>query len=271
MEPLFAVSQKETLDPQLESYIKRDAVQTARFVEDRYQYVKHGQRVACGGLVETLRYRFYPHYKDNRSKRKWHVKTKGSSKEQGKRVDSELLQYTRTGKVEKKAHKMTSALLDYWIKKRNHTLQAAQLPVEIEGGWNKMTQADVITRDEKTGDLYLWEVKTGFPVGGFVKQDFFRAPFSAVKCTKYNIWQLQLHYTREALEQKGLRFKEANVIQIYEKIEKKEKSKRELVIKVHPQESWLSDAPKVITTKKYNPVLLYSLLNTQNPLPILQT
>jgi hypothetical protein len=65
------------------------------------------------------------------------------------------------------------------------------------------------------------------------------------------MWQLQLHYTRQALEQKGFHFKEANVIQIYEK-----KKEKDLIIKVHPQESWLTDAPKVAKTKHYKPVLL---------------
>jgi hypothetical protein len=157
----------------------------------------------------------------------------------------------RTGKAPKRAHKMTKSLLHYWIKEKKHTLQASQLPVEIEGGWNKMTQADIITRDEITGDLYLWEVKTGFPVGGFRQQDNFKAPLADVKCTKYNIWQLQLYYTRQALEQKGLRFKEANVIQIYEK-----KKERELIIKIHPQEDWLSRAPNLAASNHYKPIVI---------------
>jgi len=252
MNPFYAVN-SNSLHPQIESYIKNDSVRTAHFGEEdgRYHYEKHGQRIACGGLVDTLKYRFCPHYKDNRSKRNWRAKVRGSSKEQGKKVDSQLLEYVHTGKPPKKMHKMTDSLLNYWLKKRNHTLQASQLPVEIEGGWNKMTQADIITRDNKTGDLYLWEVKTGFPVGGFRKQGYFKAPFSHVKCTKYNMWQLQLHYTRQALEQKGLHFKEANVIQIYEK-----KKEKDLIIKIHPQESWLTGAPKVATTKSYKPILL---------------
>lgn len=255
MEPSFFATSLDpySLHPLLNQYIQLDAVKSAHFndKDGRYHYTKHGQRVACGGLVETLKYRFCPHYKDNRSKRNWKSNVRGSSKEQGKKIDNQLLEYVRTGKAPKRAHKMTKSLLHYWIKEKKHTLQASQLPVEIEGGWNKMTQADIITRDESTGDLYLWEVKTGFPVGGFRQQDNFKAPLADVKCTKYNIWQLQLHYTRQALEQKGLRFKEANVIQIYEK-----KKEKELIIKIHPQEDWLSRAPNLAASNHYKPIVL---------------
>lgn len=230
--PFFAVSKNAS--PALGAYLQLPVVKSASFSEadDRYHYTKHGQQVACGGLVQTLKYRFYQHYKDNRSKRRKGTRVRGSNKKQGKLVDAQLLQYVHVGKKPKRCTKMTTALLDYWHSK-GHTLEAAQLPVELVQ-WNKMTQADVITR--KNNQLYMWEVKTGFPIGGFRKQAFFSAPLHKVPCTKYNIWQLQMHYTMQGLRQQGLPIKAGNVIQVYSKDGK-------MQVKVHEEEPWLKQAP----------------------------
>lgn len=220
----------------IHDYVASPAVKSASFsdADERYHYTHHGQHVACGGLVQTLKHRFYPHYKDNRSKRRKGTRVRGSNKKQGKLVDAQLLQYVHVGKRSaiKRCTKMTTALLDFWSD-AGHTLEAAQLPVELNQ-WNKMTQADVITR--KNDRLYLWEVKTGFPIGGFRKQAFFSAPLHKVPCTKYNIWQLQMYYTKRGLQEQGLPIKEAAVIQVYSKDGK-------MNVKVHKEEPWLKEAP----------------------------
>jgi hypothetical protein len=254
MEPFFATVDTNNLHPALVKYIKTPAVQSASFdpTDGKYHYSAHGNQIACGGLVQTLKYRLYPHYKDNRSyRRNKKTNVRGSSKEQGKRVDSQLLQYVHVGKRPKRVNPMTSALLDYWHK-NGHELQAAQVPVPLRGGgWNKMTQADIITRNTLNGNLCLWEVKTGMPVGGFRTQDNFKAPLSKIKCTKYNIWQLQVHYTRIGLEEAEVPIKEANVIQVYSTKDKG------MQIKVHSEESWLKDAPSLfVADRKHAPVVL---------------
>lgn len=229
--PFFSVVKE--VHPSLQVYATSPLIKSTSFDESDgcYSYVSHGQRVKCGGLIKTLERKFYAHYKDNRSKRRVRsTKIRGSNKTQGKLVDSQLLHYVYTGKTPKRCSKMTSALLDYW-KSKGHVLQASQLPVVLHS-WNKMTQADVITRN-KMGQLCLWEVKTGVPVGGFRKQDNFNAPWQNVKCTKYNIWQLQMHYTRTGLVEGGLPIAEANVIQVYSTKDKG------IQIKVHEEEKWL--------------------------------
>jgi hypothetical protein len=250
--PFFAVV--KNAHPALTAYVHTPVVQSASFSEqdDRYHYTKHGQRIACGGLVQTLKYRFYAHYKDNRSKRRTGTRSRGSNKAQGKLVDSQLLHYVHVGKRPKRCTKMTQALLNYWSE-HGHTLEAAQLPVELVQ-WNKMTQADVITR--KNNQLYMWEVKTGFPIGGFRKQAVFAAPLQRVPCTKYNIWQLQMHYTMQGLRQQGLPIKQGCVIQVYSK-------DKQMQVKVHKEADWLSNAPSIAgqtvvtsTKKTHTPVVL---------------
>jgi len=230
--PFFGLDKEA--HPLLKTYVATPLIKSTSFDESSgcYSYTAYGQRVKCGGLVKTLEHKYYAHYKDNRSKRRTkQTNIRGSNKKQGKLVDSQLLHYVHVGKKPKRCSKMTSALLDYWNSK-GHVLQASQLPVVLRT-WNRMTQADVITKNKSTGELCLWEVKTGIPVGGFRKQDNFNGILSDVKCTKYNIWQLQLHYTRKGLQDEGLLISESNVIQVYSTKDKG------VQVKVHPEEKWL--------------------------------
>ena len=199
-------------------------------------FSKAGGTIKCGGLINTLKYRYYPKYKDNRSKRNWKkVKVKGSSSSQGKAVDKQVAA-SITGKAPR--HPMAKALLDYWHS-IGHELQAAQVPVELTDGWMKLTQADVITKDTKTGKLWVWEVKSGQPTGLFVQQGNFLGLLSDVKCTKLHIWHLQLHYTKLALLAAGVNIEEARVIQI------KENRGEGLKIKVHEQPEWTKKIPRM--------------------------
>jgi hypothetical protein len=246
--PFFGVVSKN-LDTRVASYINTPLIKSTSFDTNSgcYQYTSHGQRLRCGGLVNTLEYKYYSHYKDNRSKRRTKkTKIRGSNKKQGKLIDNQLLHRVHVGKTPPRCSKLTTALLDYW-KSKGHVLQASQLPVVLLN-WNKMTQADVITKHEKTGALCLWEVKTGVPVGGYRKQDNFQGILRDVKCTKYNIWQLQMHYTRAGLIQGGLPIEEANVIQVYSS---KDKGTQ---VKVHKEEEWL----KILESKEkvHQPVVL---------------
>lgn len=236
-------------DARISAYANSNLVQSASFKKSDgcYHYVNAGQKVACGGLIKALEWQFYPNYKNNRSKRKWkRTKVRGSTKEQGKIVDSGITKVVGTGKRPARLHKMSAALLDYW-KVAKHTLQAAQLPVVV-GQWNKMTQADLITRNEADGSLWLWEIKTGFPVGGFRHQGTMRHT-KDVPCTKYNIWQLQLHYTKLALQAAGVEITHSRIIQIYTK-------EKKLQIKVHEPADWLLDLPRIVPQKIHKPKVL---------------
>lgn len=225
----FTSASIDELHPSLCKHLLSTVAQSARFVEDQgYMYTKAGREITVGGLVNTLKYRYYPHYKDNRSKRKWKsTNIKGSSASKGKLVDSQLALACQ-GPLKGKQNPMVVRLLEYFQKELGHVLQAGQVPVEIPGGWLKMTQADLLTLDPKTGKLYLWEIKTGFPVGFHVKQGTFKGIEGNVDCKKLHIWHLQLHFTKLALQAAGVSVDEANVIQIYE-----EKNKKDFVVKVH--------------------------------------
>lgn len=247
--PFFGITKTE-VDSSILSYVDDPVIKSVAFDSNDgcYRYTAYGQRVKCGGLVKTLENKFYSHYKDNRSKRRTKsTNVRGSNKKQGKLVDSQLLQYVHVGKKPKRCSKMTEALLEYWNSK-GHVLQASQLPVVLRG-WNKVTQADVITKNKKTGELCMWEVKTGVPVGGFRKQDHFSVPLSDIACTKYNIWQLQMHYTRTGLRESGLDISEANVIQVYSTKD------NGIQVKVHKEEEWLKKL-NYQTERVHKPVVL---------------
>lgn len=206
----------DALHPLLATHLHSRLIQSARFDETAkcYKFERNGITVTCGGVHSMLRYTFYPHYQDNRSRRKGSVQIQGSSKSIGKRVDNEIALAVER-RLPKKPHKMTSALLNFW-KEAGETLQAAQVPVVLTTAQSRMTQADVITKDSK-GRLILYEIKTGAPVGFHIAQDTFQVEHvSDIKCTKKHIWQLQLAYTRMALEKSGVPIHASYVLQIYQ-------------------------------------------------------
>jgi hypothetical protein len=212
------------IDPTLAAHLSSPTAQSARFSEKlkKYTFTKAGRRLECGGLKNALRARYYSHYKDNRSRRNTKkTQIKGSTAKLGKRVDAELADAcaAKTKQLSKKWHPMTCELLKYWAE-RGHVLEACQVPVELVGvDAMRLTQSDVITTD-RAGRVWLWEVKTGFPVGfSRVQETFSRnTPLRTIACTKLNIWHLQLEFTRAALVNgAGVRIDETRVIQIYAK------------------------------------------------------
>lgn len=214
--PFFSHVPPANLHPQLAAHVETTMVKSAMFDEiaKRYSFIKAGGRITCGGLVYPLMRKFYPHYVRNRSRRDKKTRIKGSSEKQGKTVDRQLTEYTLTGAPPKRMSKMTGALIK-WFRERGHEPQAAQLPVEIPA-WFCMTQADYITRCRHTGQLWLWEVKTGAPIGVFVAQGVIaNLPGPPERCTGINIWHLQLHHTRKALEAAGIPIAESRVLQIH--------------------------------------------------------
>lgn len=240
--------------PLLALHLASEEVRTAHFADRRYHYTTcGGTRVACGGLLQLVKNRFYSHYKNTR-RRYRKTQKKGSSKKIGSKVDDDVKHAitdvlggvqvgddTRDTKKRRyktyKYHPLSKALLSH-IHEMGHSLEAAQVPVVIPGVF-KMTQADLITRN-KEGNLHLWEVKTGFPVGGYTKQG--KLCGTDVDCTKYNIWQLQLHYTRKALESAGVDIADASVIQVY-----KDSTQTQPVVKVHPEKTeWTNRLPQMI-------------------------
>lgn len=238
--PFFAqIPNESDLHESLRTYMASKLVQTAQFDPETkaYKIFKYGSMITCCGIHRALQTRYYSHYKSNRSTRKWsRTNIKGSSDVTGIRVDSEIIQYILDSSTMHRFHKYTVAILRYITSSLGHTMQAAQVPVSVFD-WNVATQCDLITRD-KQGELHVWEVKTGIPVGGFLSQGFFKtlrgANNSLIKCTGYTIWQLQLHFTSAALRASGVQVspKNCHIIQVYED------RKKGLITKIHEPEPW---------------------------------
>lgn len=234
------------MHPALAAYLESEVPRTTRYSEETkcFHYTKGERDVQCGGIHTWLRTLFYPHYKNNRSRRNHgSVAIVGSSHKQGVLVDTQL-QMLAEGKTipAKKLNKMTAALVA-WFCERGHELQAGQVPVELAQGWSRMTRADLITRCKADGRLWLWEIKTGFPVGFFREQGkFANAPLKDVPCTQKNIWLLQLHYTHQALCTMARLPIEADcsrVLQVYAK-KRGEGLPAQLIIEEHQAPAWLT-------------------------------
>lgn len=200
----------------LTAHIASDFGQRAGYNAARgsYQAPVQGRSVLLCGLVAKVRARHYPHHQANRSRRRHsRVNVRGSSSAQGKRVDHEL-QSAVVGHPVRRQHPMTSCLLAYWESK-GHRLVACQVPVRVRDFFMCMTEADVLTTDS-AGRLWLWEVKTGAPVGFHRRQGTLQHVRGAeVPCNGQALWQLQLHYTRRALEAAGVAVANARVIQVH--------------------------------------------------------
>lgn len=237
------------IDPSIEKYAQDrfcksvDLVKVGKY--SKYKFFHSGTEHTSGGLLTLLERTFYSHYQTNRSRRNHkHVMVRGSNDSKGKTVDRQISAWTSlggAGQRPKRLNKLAASLMKH-LEDLGHSPQAAQLPVLIPNTRPyRVTQADLITKDG-FNRLWLWEIKTGFPVGGFRKQDVFQHGIvdkngDAVPCTKYNIWQLQLHFTRQALESAGIEIAEARVIQVHEV-----KNKAEPQIKIHAQPEWVKSA-----------------------------
>ncbi len=270
---IFQAAPINRLHPSLARYLASSFAQSVRHndadPEGRgYVATVAGRQQVCGGLTRLLRARYYPNYKDNRSKRGRRVLIKGSSSAQGIQVDTDIGDYIAGNKTVEAVHPMARALIERF-EGNGHILQAAQVPVQIEPG--RITQADFITLDTRTNKLWLAECKTGIPIGLHTKQGVFKQTYRNVDNTKLNQWHLQLLYTKRSLIASGVDIAESRVVQIYEKRKKRtpaQKGKRlrgsstDLIIKEHVPPAWTASPQsqhyhqptlmkmKVLNTKK---------------------
>ena len=202
----------------LEEHLKTEFARKARYNARRKSYEAPimGRMTPHCGLVARIKKRHYEHHKSNRSKRKHGtVDLCGSTSALGKRIDREIAQPANA-----KHHGMTKSLRAHW-ELNGHRIVACQVPVRVPNFPYCMTQADVMTRDN-LGRLWLWEVKTGVPVGFNRKQGHLTAVDGApVPCNWPAIWQLQLLYTERALRAAGVPVVGSRVIQIHGRRSKK--------------------------------------------------
>lgn len=246
MKLFYSVTTNVTPHASITAHTASDFCATAHYSDALKQYVyrvRGVQPVHCYGVKSNMRYRYLPNqFKEMSGKRRWRTtKVKGSTSAVGKRVDAELVDYLAPLAGPKKPltrHKFTVKLIHLWTVEMKHTLQACQLPMLLEGQHNAMTQADVITRDERTGELWLWEVKTGMPVSLHRVNKAapnMRGVLSDVPCTKFNAWHLQLQLTRKACVAAGIPIAHSRVVQIFER---KSKGSTVLEVKQHLPPVW---------------------------------
>ena len=235
--PFYTViSPVELLDKHIVNYQKSTVVKTASFTNGTYFYVTPwGKPTYCGGLHSLLKKYFYPDYNPKHKTIAHKTNMKSSTSSHGKIVDKQLL-LLLGGKVPvNRKLAETKAILDHF-ESIGHIGQAAQLPVEIPKA-NRLTQADYITKCKVTGDLWLWEVKTG---GKNLEHEVATVYFNHIKgevpCTQTNIWQIQLHFTRKSLEVAGVPIKQARVIQVG-----KHQFSDHVRVLVHPQPEWIKN------------------------------
>lgn len=155
-----ASSQVPLLSPTLHAHLQSTICQSARFDKKvgAYRFIHGGRPVVCGGLLNTLKKRYYPRYKH--SKRRKATRAKGSSKKVGSRVDQEIADVI-DGRAKKILHPYTQAILKYLQKDNHHILLAAQVPTKIRNEL-KMTQGDFMTHCVTSGKTFLYELKCGW-------------------------------------------------------------------------------------------------------------
>lgn len=234
---MYSSVEASKLQPRLRAYLESAQCRGIQFDKKHkcYKVVgADGREVLYAGLIGKLKQLFYPHYKDTRRKSK--TQKKGSTAKLGKRIDDEICKVTASKKGQPlKLHQMTTRLLHSLLKEQGHILQAAQVPVQVRP-LLRITQADFITLHAESGELHMWELKTGYTPGMYTttgKGTFKGSHLEDVKCSKYGIWELQRYWTCRALQDAGVPIAQSHVINVYEDTKKKK-----VVVKVLDNLEW---------------------------------
>lgn len=180
---------KDQLHPRLLGSLEQGFVKTVRF--DGKSYCHEGQRYR--GIHSAIERRYYPLQWRIKS-RHYNTKKRGSSRAQGKAVERAIDRHVFEGKTLRQ--RMAKAVIATW-RAMNHEVQAAQWPVLL---WRKniCTQVDYLTQDMETGELWMWELKTGWPVCPRSPKRFRNLP-ERMPCTPFTRWDMQRAMTHWAL------------------------------------------------------------------------
>lgn len=240
---LYTVAPAQQLDASLSKYLATGFPESVSFDAKAKTYSSKGQ--LYGGLVNTLKSRYYPKYKDTKRRKK--TQKKGSNSVQGKRVDAEIMKLleprdVKDAKKGKPLDPFTVQIRKYWAD-HGHTLQASQLPVFIKR-FSKISQIDCITRDHR-GKLWLWEVKSGFTPGMNTTRGKgnFAAPLQETPITKARIWNLQRYWLHRAAVEAGIDIYQSRVLNVYHNAKKKQDVA--VALKVEPFLKLLDETPTV--------------------------
>ena len=247
---MFALA-KDNLHPSLLEYSKTKFCKTLKLKKVKkgrktyviYEYINDaGQKIRRNGIHSTLKKKFYPKFKKP-GLSKGNEK-QGSSRDLGRDIDDKIFEYIRTGK--KYRDWKFIRIIDYIEFNLDHTFQAAQLPIKIkvyndektELAINCVTCIDFITMSEK-GELFLWELKTGFPRRYNAKNGYI---IPDVNNSYKNHWFLQSYYSSLGLKDTCVDFdiKNTRVINVYN--ERKKNTKVNLrTIQAHKTPKWLKE------------------------------
>lgn len=199
------------------------------------------------GLHTRMKKLFFPPQEwDVRRRNKW-TKKQGSSLKLGKAVERAIDKavFNNNGKKPRKMHALARKVLDVWEEELGHDVQVAQLPVVITGG-RCCTQGDYFTVDRETGELWLWELKTGWPVIPRKPVNFLNLRLSpssnsgkkkrkrttGIPCTPFNKWELQRLITHMAYEKEmGMKIARSRVIHVW---------KEHVTTPFNPKGSWVA-------------------------------
>jgi hypothetical protein len=217
------------------TYLKHPLIASIEFdaKQRAYTIMERGCRSKRRGLISSLQAKYYPDYERSiRSNNRGVRASQGSSKTQGITVDKQLAAHITLRKPPKNA--LALALIEYWDA-NNFQLIAAQVPTYVRQ-FDCVTQCDVLAYNASDQTLWMFEVKTGYPTGGFRKKGTLNTEGAVgdVPSTVYNHWQLQRHFTHIGLVDYGLDVKESRVIQVF-------KRKKKIVVKVHENPGWCEE------------------------------
>ncbi len=154
----------------------------------------HHRRVSPG-LHRTIQKRWFPKYRV--------VKKQGgcSSRAIGSRVDQQLLEYARTGRIPKRPNKYTKIAIDFFRKNKIKLQEGQVMIASDEKGF--ATAIDLIgvrTEGVTRPQFFLIEIKTGYSVGATRSQGTLAAPLDKVPNTQQAHHQLQLLTMDELLQ-----------------------------------------------------------------------
>lgn len=209
-EEFYAIVQ----NPTLLRYVQQRRIQSIRFDEDAKAY--HCDQGIRGGLTRILKSLYYPYYKRPKKKGSFRAskrRRRASSKEKGKEIDRQLMEYIRVGKEPKEP--LAMAVKQYLETEMNHTIVACQLPLFVQiAEQERITQADVITMDEKQR-LWMWEIKSGW---NQAKAQGYFQPLRPLKVPnkEHNQWELQRYYTHCGLVESGLPLYRSHVLNVFQ-------------------------------------------------------
>lgn len=234
------------------NYLNKEEVKNIGFDNKSKSYFINNKNDKKPGLIRTLKRKYYPRYK-RKSRRKTKTKKKGSGVKIGKQTENQLFNIIKNynnNKTKKiKLNQYARGVVKFW-KKYKHELVASQLPVHIKE-LNCITQADFFTI--KKNKLYMWELKTGYPVGAYSKQGYLSYPFNKEPSHIYNHWELQKHYTHLGFKARGLNIHKSYILNVYreEKNNKNGKKTLKTTVKIRETPSWLKNV-KFINKKQNN-------------------